>query len=39
MSLNFFYNFMHIIYSIKEYETKVEYFSKHILFIIIYLLQ
>jgi hypothetical protein len=37
-SLNKLYNFIHVIYNIKEYYTKVEYFSKHNLFITIYLL-
>jgi hypothetical protein len=38
MSLNKFYDFIKVIYSIKEHYTKVEYFSNHNLFITIYLL-
>jgi hypothetical protein len=38
MSLNKLSDFIHVIYSITEHYTKVEYFSKHIPFIIIYLL-
>jgi hypothetical protein len=38
MSLNKLYDFIQVIYSIKEYYTKVEYFSNHNLFITIYLL-
>jgi hypothetical protein len=32
-----FYDFIHVIYSMKKHHTKVEYFSKLILFIAIYL--
>jgi hypothetical protein len=32
------YDFIQVIYSIKKHYTKVEYFSKHILFITIYVL-
>jgi hypothetical protein len=38
MSLNQLYDFIWVIYSIKEYYTNVEYFSKHNLFITIFLL-
>jgi hypothetical protein len=38
MNLNKLYDFLHVIYILKEYYTKVEYFSKHTLFITIYLL-
>jgi hypothetical protein len=38
MSLNKLYDFMQVAYNIRKYYTKVEYFSKHILFITIYLL-
>jgi hypothetical protein len=38
MSLKQLYDVIHVIYSIKEYYTKVEYFSKYNLFIIHYLL-
>jgi hypothetical protein len=38
MSLNKLYDFIQVIYSIKEYYTKDEYFSKHNLVITIYLL-
>jgi hypothetical protein len=38
LSLNKLWDFRHVIYSIREHYTKVEYFSKHILFITIYLL-
>jgi hypothetical protein len=39
MGLNKFYDFIPVIYSMINHHTKVEYFSEHILFIIIYLLQ
>jgi hypothetical protein len=32
------YDFIQVMYNMKEYYTKVEYFSKHNLFITIYLL-
>jgi hypothetical protein len=38
MSLKQLHDFIHVIYSIKENYTKVEYFSKHNLFITINLL-
>jgi hypothetical protein len=38
MSLDKLYDFIWVIYSIKEYYTKVEYFSKHNLLITNYLL-
>jgi hypothetical protein len=38
VSLNQLYDFIQVIYSIKEYYTKVEYFSRHNLFITIHLL-
>jgi hypothetical protein len=38
MSLKQLYDFIQVIYSIKEYYTIVEYFSKHNLFITIHLL-
>jgi hypothetical protein len=38
MSLNQLYDFIQVIYSMRKYSTKVEYLSKPILFIIIYLL-
>jgi hypothetical protein len=38
ISLNKLYDFIQVAYSVRKYYTKVEYFSKHILFIIIYLL-
>jgi hypothetical protein len=38
ISLNQLYDFIHVLYSIRKHYTKVEYFSKHILFITIYLL-
>jgi hypothetical protein len=38
MNLNKLYDFVQVINSIKESYTKVEYFSKHNLFITIYLL-
>jgi hypothetical protein len=38
-SLNILSDFMQVLYSIREHYTKVGYFPKHILFIIIYLLQ
>jgi hypothetical protein len=38
ISLNMLYDFIQIIYSMRQYYTKVEYFSKHILFTTIYLL-
>jgi hypothetical protein len=37
MSLNKLSDFIQVIYSIRKHYTKVEYFPKHILFIIIYL--
>jgi hypothetical protein len=39
MSLNKFYDFMQVLNSIRKHPTKNEYFPKHILFTIIYLLQ
>jgi hypothetical protein len=39
MSLNKFYNCMQIIHSIRKHYTKNEYFSKHIQFTTIYLMQ
>jgi hypothetical protein len=38
MGLNYLYDFIQVIYNMRKYYTKVEYFSKHILFITIYLL-
>jgi hypothetical protein len=38
LSLNKLWDFIHVIYSMWEHYTKVEYFYKHILFITIYLL-
>jgi hypothetical protein len=38
MRLTQLYEFIQVIYSINKYYTKVEYFSKHNLFIINYLL-
>jgi hypothetical protein len=38
MSLNKFSDFMHVLNSIRKHYTKNEYFTKHILFITIYLL-
>jgi hypothetical protein len=38
MSLNKFYDFIQVTYSMREHYTKGEYFSKHTLFITIYLL-
>jgi hypothetical protein len=38
MSLKEFYDFIQVVYSIREHYTKVEYFPRHILFIKIYLL-
>jgi hypothetical protein len=37
MSLNKLYDFIQVVYGIRKHYTKVEYFSKHILFIVIYL--
>jgi hypothetical protein len=37
MSLNNFYDFIQVAYSVRKLYTKVEYFSKLILFITIYL--
>jgi hypothetical protein len=39
MSLNQLYDFIQVIYSMRKYYTKVEYFSKHNVFITIYLLR
>jgi hypothetical protein len=39
MGLNMTYDFIQVLYSMRQYYTKVEYFSKHILFTTIYLLQ
>jgi hypothetical protein len=39
VSVNKFYDFMQVISSIGEHPTKNEYFSMHILFSIIYLMQ
>jgi hypothetical protein len=38
LSLNKLWDFIQVIYNMREHYTKVEYFSKHILFITIYLL-
>jgi hypothetical protein len=38
MSLNKLYDFIQVAYSMRKYYTKVESFTKHIIFIIIYLL-
>jgi hypothetical protein len=38
LSLNWLYDFVKVVYSMRKYYTKVEYFSKYILFITIYLL-
>jgi hypothetical protein len=38
MSPKQWYDFTQVMYSMREYYTKVEYFSKHNLFITIYLL-
>jgi hypothetical protein len=38
ISLNQFYDFIHVTYSMRKHYTKVEYFSKHILFNTIYVL-
>jgi hypothetical protein len=37
MSLKQLHDFIQVMYSMREYYTKVEYFSKHNLFITIYL--
>jgi hypothetical protein len=37
LSLNKLWDFIHVTYSMRKYYTKVEYFSKLILFIAIYL--
>jgi hypothetical protein len=39
MHLIFIYDFLHVLYSAGKLSTKNEYFSKHILFSTIYLLQ
>jgi hypothetical protein len=39
MSPNKLHDFIHVVSSIRKQYTKVEYFSKHILFTTIYLLQ
>jgi hypothetical protein len=39
MSLNKFFDFIHVLYSITKHSVKNEYFSMHILFTTIYLLQ
>jgi hypothetical protein len=39
MSLNNLGEFIQVLYSVRKHYTKVRYFPKHILFIIIYLLQ
>jgi hypothetical protein len=39
MSLNKLYDFIQVIYSMRKHYTRVEYFSKHILFSTFYLLQ
>jgi hypothetical protein len=36
--LTWFYDFIHVLNSIRKHYTKNEYFRKHILFITIYLL-
>jgi hypothetical protein len=38
MSLNKLYDFIQVAYSMRKHYTKDEYFSKHFLFITIYLL-
>jgi hypothetical protein len=38
-NLTWFYDFIHVIYSIRKHYTKNEYFPKHILFTMIYLIQ
>jgi hypothetical protein len=38
MDLNKFSDLMHVLNSIRKYPTKIEYFYKHILFSMIYLL-
>jgi hypothetical protein len=38
MHLNYLYDFIQAAYSRRKHYTKVQYFSKHILFITIYLL-
>jgi hypothetical protein len=38
MSLNKLYDFIHIVYNIRKYYTKVGYFTKHIIFSTIYLM-
>jgi hypothetical protein len=38
LSLNKLWDFIQVIYGMRERYTKVEYFSKHTLFITIYLL-
>jgi hypothetical protein len=39
MHLIMFYDFIQVLNSIKKHPTKNEYFSRHIIFTIIYLLQ
>jgi hypothetical protein len=39
MNLNMLFDFIQVLYNIRKHSTKVGYFPKHILFIIIYLLQ
>jgi hypothetical protein len=39
MNLNMLFDFIQVLYSIRKHSIKVGYFPKHILFIIIYLLQ
>jgi hypothetical protein len=36
--ITWFYDFMQVLYSIREHYTKTEYFPKHILFMVVYLL-
>jgi hypothetical protein len=38
MSLNKLYDFIQVVYSMRNHYNKVEYFSEHVLFITIYLL-
>jgi hypothetical protein len=38
MSLKKLFDFIHVVYSMRKYYTKVKHFSKYILFITVYLL-
>jgi hypothetical protein len=38
MNLSILYDFMQVVYSIRKHYAKVEYFPKHILFIVLFLL-